>query len=75
MGRKLVPSFLCVPPLDVPKGACSRCGGSGSIPESIDEDLPDEMVPCFMCQTFCRACSDWVKKSGHECKGKGKSNA
>jgi hypothetical protein len=74
MGRKLVPSFLTEPLLNPPKGACTRCGGSGSIPESIDEDLPDEMVPCFMCQEYCKTCADW-KKKGHECKGKEKSHA
>jgi hypothetical protein len=70
MGRKHVPAFLCESPLDAPKGACPHCGGSGSIPESIDDERYDVLVPCVWCQEYCKACADWVKKSGHECKGK-----
>jgi hypothetical protein len=69
-GRKLVQSSFCEPPLDRPKGTCPHCGGLGLTPESIDEDLYDEMLPCQMCRMYCKRCDNWVRKTGHECKGK-----
>lgn len=69
-GRNLVPRFLCEPD-DFRPGECSRCGGLGLIPEMIDDEQHEEMVPCFMCREYCKACGNWVRKSGHECKPKG----
>lgn len=67
-GKHLYPAFLFDEPVNRPPGACPRCYGSGKIRETIDEELPDEMVPCFMCMTFCKVCRAWVKKTEHECK-------
>jgi hypothetical protein len=53
----------------LPPGVCVHCGGLGVVPEKVDDDLLDEMVPCFWCRRYCKACGQWVQKSGHECKG------
>lgn len=67
---RLWPSCIAdMAPVNLPPGACTRCYGSGQIRETVDEDRHDEMVPCFMCMTFCKKCRNWVKKKGHECKG------
>jgi hypothetical protein len=62
--RAIIESVLASPPA----GTCQRCGGLGEYPESIHEDRPDEMVPCFLCRRFCKACGHWVARAGHECK-------
>ncbi len=67
-GDHLVPRIMCEPDLDAAKpGTCPHCGGVGAYPESIDEERYDEMMPCFWCREFCKACQRYVKKGGHEC--------
>jgi hypothetical protein len=66
-GGQLFPRGLFEPPLNPPRGACVHCGGLGHVPEQIDEDLPDEMVPCSWCQIYCRKCKRWVTKKDHVC--------
>lgn len=59
---KLIPRCVVEPDLNPPKGSCTRCGGLGRVPEQIDEDRHDVMVPCFMCQMFCKTCGRWRAK-------------
>ena len=47
-------------------GACTWCGGTGLRAESINDNRPDELVPCFACQRFCKACGKY-RKVGHQC--------
>lgn len=65
---RIVPASL-LEPFIIKPGECTHCGGTGEIAETIDEERYDEMVPCFMCQVFCKACDKHVKKTGHQCKG------
>ena len=60
------------PPLDLPAGACPRCGGLGVVAESIDEERYDVAVACPECQGWCSACRQHVRRSGHVCAGKAK---
>ena len=64
-GGELLPRELFDMP--GPPGSCPRCGGMGRVPESIDRELPDVMVPCDMCQMWCGRCKQWVAKKGHQC--------
>lgn len=67
-GEHLYPSSL-LEPIGPPRpGECGRCGGLGFYPERIDSEREDAMVPCFMCQRFCKACNKYVRKDGHTCK-------
>lgn len=51
------------------KGACVECGGLGVVPMEIDEERPDEMVPCWKCREKCRACGAYFRKgTEHLCK-------
>lgn len=63
---KLVPRCAVEPTGFEPPGACGICGGFGAIPETIDEERHDVMVPCYRCQKFCEACKQWVKTEGHK---------
>jgi hypothetical protein len=56
--------------LTLKPGTCTACGGIGVLLENIDEERHDVTVPCWKCRTFCKACDRYVKKTGHECKGK-----
>ncbi len=62
-----VPRTLMEPEVNPPASACRHCGGAGEVPETIDDEKYDVMVPCHMCRTYCKACAKWVKKSGHDC--------
>jgi hypothetical protein len=66
-GDRIVPRCVCEPPDDIPPGECVECGGLGLIPEMVNDDRLDEMVPCYRCQKYCRECKEWVKKAAHEC--------
>jgi hypothetical protein len=46
---------------------CKQCGGTGTQIERLDAELYDTTVPCWACQTYCRACDKHVSKKGHEC--------
>ena len=62
-----VPRVLIDPwPDDDPK-VCGACGGLGSVPETIDEERYDVLVPCEWCQRYCKTCKEYVPKEGHEC--------
>ena len=64
---KLWPRSLFEPPLDLPPGTCTWCGGSGITFEQIDEDRLDVAVQCQRCQMWCKVCRGWVARSGHGC--------
>jgi hypothetical protein len=66
---KIWPRTFFEPPINPAPGACSRCGGTGQLVESIDSERYDVTVPCFACRRYCKACDKYVKKTGHECKG------
>jgi hypothetical protein len=69
-GRELFSRSEVLPPLDLKPGVCVHCGGLGAVPEMIDEELPDAMVPCDWCRVYCKACDKYVLKTGHDCKPK-----
>ena len=53
-----------------PPGACSWCGGSGILYETIDRERYDVQVPCWNCRRFCAVCRKYVRKTGpHDCEG------
>jgi hypothetical protein len=64
-GDSLLPRTLVEP--DPQTGVCPQCGGLGVYPDVIDDEQPEEMVPCWRCRKFCAACGQWVKKEGHRC--------
>ena len=64
---KIWPRSFFDPPIDLPPGACGWCGGLGEIPEQIDEEKADMMVPCPHCRMWCKPCRAWVKRAGHNC--------
>jgi hypothetical protein len=64
-GSAFVPRALVEPAGTVQPGVCPQCGGLGSVPEQIDRDRFDEMVPCWRCRMYCKTCK-WVPKEGHE---------
>jgi hypothetical protein len=68
-GGKLMPACLFDGSIDSPPGSCGRCGGSGVVRETIDEERHDEMVPCYTCQAYCKPCGKYRRK-GHECRGR-----
>lgn len=49
-------------------GVCARCGGLGEIPETIDAERFDVMMPCHSCHLYCVECDAWVPRNGHKCK-------
>jgi len=63
----LWPRTVFEPPLDIPKGECVHCGGTGQRIENIDPELHDVLVPCDFCRVYCKGCDRYVKKSGHDC--------
>ena len=66
MGDRLVPraAFTVYVPEKTP--SCTNCGGLGQYPDSIDDERHDVMVPCPVCQEYCKVCGDWRRK-GHQC--------
>jgi hypothetical protein len=65
-GGKIVPRSAVKPMEPIEAGTCGRCGGLGAVPEQIDDDRHDVMVPCYACQVFCKACGKYRTKP-HEC--------
>ena len=65
-GDNLLPRAL-VEPDPAQTGVCPQCGGLGVYPDVIDDEQPEEMVPCWRCRKFCAACGRWVNKEGHRC--------
>lgn len=65
---RLVPRLVFEPD-DRQRGSCWRCGGTGKVIESLDDELPDEVIPCPYCRILCQGCGKYVKKSGHACAG------
>jgi hypothetical protein len=69
-GGRLVPRRIVEPDLSITPGVCRACDGLGAVPETIDEERYDVMVPCHFCRVFCKLCDRYVAKTGHQCKGK-----
>ena len=65
----LIPRGMFDAALDGPlkPGQCVHCGGTGERAETIDDELPDAVVPCYWCQEFCKVCNQYRKKGGHVC--------
>jgi hypothetical protein len=73
-GGHFVPRVLYEPDdLKYRPDACPQCGGSGTQIERLDEERYDCLVPCWACQTYCKACDKHVAKKGHECVPKEKA--
>lgn len=61
-GGRLLPRIALEPELNPPRGACMRCGGTGSISEQVNSARYDVMVPCQMCQSYCKTCGRYRKR-------------
>ena len=54
---KLVPRWLVtLSPVEFVPVTCRVCGGLGEIPETIDEENFDVMVPCYACGSKVNQC-------------------
>lgn len=56
------------PVFDKASPSCPRCGGLRKIPEPIDEEKLDALVPCPHCQMWCLDCKRYVTRKGHVCR-------
>lgn len=64
-GGKIYPRYLFEATGSDPRD-CPQCGGLGVVPEQLDDDRIDEMVPCPTCKMWCKRCKRSVPKS-HVC--------